>query len=258
VSEAAFCIDDFGVDLCALALAGRLDPIAGRRRIISRMAQVLARKSKRNPLLLGEPGVGKSALVEGLAQLMVSYEAPPHLRNLRIFSLHLGSIVAGTAYRGDFEQRLRALMEELSCPGSGRILFVDEIHLLDRAGRSEGGLDAANLLKPLMARGALACIGATTAEEWSGMAARDPALARRFLPIRVAEPSALEALEMLQALRPRLQQHHDVEISDEALEWAVASSAASACRLPDRAIDRLDGACAIERNEATIQGRIAG
>jgi ATP-dependent Clp protease ATP-binding subunit ClpB len=250
VSDEVFRIEDFGVDLCALARAGRLDPVAGRRCLIARIAQVLARKSKRNPLLLGEPGVGKSALVEGLAQLMVSDEAPLHLRGLRIFSLHLGSIVAGTAYRGDFEQRLRGLIGELSRPGSGRILFVDEIHLLDRAGRSEGGLDAANLLKPLLARGALACIGATTSDEWACMAARDPALARRFLPIPVPEPSLAEALEMLRALRPRLEQHHGVEIPDEALEWAMAPSSSATGRLPDRAIDRLDGACACLRLRA--------
>ncbi len=244
MSDAVFRLEDFGDDLCSLALAGKLDPISGRRPLIARLAQVLARKSKRNPLLLGEPGVGKSAVVEGLAQLLVSPEAPPHLREQRIFVLHLGSIVAGTSYRGDFEQRLRGLIGELSRPGSRRILFVDEIHLLDRAGRSEGGLDAANLLKPLLARGSLACIGATTPGEWDRMSARDPALARRFLPIHVAEPTQHEALEMLRALRPRLELHHGVEITEEALEWAVAFSQPIAGRLPDRAIDRLDGACA--------------
>jgi ATP-dependent Clp protease ATP-binding subunit ClpA len=246
---ASFQLSQFGADLTAEARAGRLDPVAGRDAEIARLIRVLARKTKNNPILLGPPGVGKTAIVEGLAARMIAGTVPADLARRSLFSLNLGSLLAGTGYRGDFEQRLRDLVETLRRPGSNRLLFVDEIHLLGRAGKSEGGLDAANLLKPLLARGELPCIGASTAEEWGEMVSRDPALERRFQPIEIAEPSPELALEMLRGLRPRFERHHHVEISDEALTAAIERSAviAPGRKLPDRAVDLLDEACAMLR-----------
>lgn len=239
-----FCLEDFGADLCALARGGKLDPLIGREAVLRRMEHVLARKTKRNPLLLGHPGVGKSAIVEGLAQRIVAGRVPAHLRGMTVFSLQIGSLVAGTAFRGEFEKRLRLLAEELCREDSRRILFIDEIHLLDRAGKSEGGLDAANLLKPLLARGALACIGATTDGEWEQMLLREPALERRFMPVLVPEVSSSEALAILRGLRPKLEKHHGITIADEALEFAIDASRERSGRLPDKALDLLDEACA--------------
>ena len=244
-----FRLEDFGVDLTAAARAGRLDPMAGRDAEVARMVRVLARKTKNNPLLLGEPGVGKTAIVEGLALRIAENHVPQDLADRSLFSLNLGSLLAGTGYRGDFEERLRELVAQLRKPGARRILFIDEIHLLGRAGKSEGGLDAGNLLKPLLARGELPCIGASTPSEWGELVARDPALERRFQPIEVNEPSAAQALDMLRGLRAHFERHHSVEISDDALEAAIARSAAAmpGRRLPDRAVDLLDEACAMLR-----------
>jgi ATP-dependent Clp protease ATP-binding subunit ClpA len=177
---------------------------------------------------------------------MIAGAVPPDLARRSLFSLNLGSLLAGTGYRGDFEKRLRDLVETLRRPGAQRLLFIDEIHLLGRAGKSEGGLDAANLLKPLLARGELPCIGASTAEEWGELVARDPALERRFQPVTIAEPSPELALQMLRGLRDRFERHHGVEITDDALAAAIEHSAITAPerRLPDRAIDLLDEACA--------------
>ena len=192
-----FQLDDFGVDLTMQARTGRLDPVVGRQNEIERMVMILGRKGKNNPVLLGEPGVGKTAVVEGLAQWMVAGRVPNHLRSKTIYGLNLGQLLAGTSFRGDFEQRLQDLVKELRRAGANRLLFIDEIHLLGRAGRSEGGLDAANLLKPLLARGELPCIGASTAAEWANMVAADPALERRFQPVEVCEPTAPETTEIL-------------------------------------------------------------
>lgn len=247
-----FRLEDFGVDLCSLARSGRLDPLIGRETVLRRMERVLARKTKRNPLLLGAPGVGKSAIVEGLAQKIVSGAVPQRLRGLGIFSLQIGALVAGTAFRGDFEKRLRLLLEELCREDVGRILFIDEIHLLDRAGKSEGGLDAANLLKPLLARGTLACIGATTEAEWREMLEREPALGRRFMPIAVPEASRSETLAILRGLRPKLEKHHGLLIEDDALACVLETVEDRPGRLPDKAIDLLDEACAaLSQNAVT-------
>jgi ATP-dependent Clp protease ATP-binding subunit ClpB len=229
--------------------AGRLDPIDGRDSEIARVIRVLARKTKNNPVLLGEPGVGKTAIVEGLALRIANGSVPGELRDVSLFSLNLGNLLAGTGYRGDFEQRLRDLVSQLRRPGTRRLLFIDEIHLLGRAGRSEGGLDAANMLKPLLARGELPCLGASTPAEWGEMVAADPALERRFQPVHVAEPAPAQAFTMLVALRTRLEKHHHVTIADDALHVAIDRSQLlwPTRRLPDRAIDLLDEACAATR-----------
>lgn len=245
----SFDLGEYGVDLTREARAGRLDPVSGRDAEIERVVRILSRKTKNNPLLLGEPGVGKTAVVEGLALRMVEGRVPPNLAGRRLFSLNLGSLLAGTGYRGDFEERLRQLIAQLKKPGAARLLFVDEIHLLGRAGKSEGGLDAANLLKPLLARGELPCIGASTPPEWHDLVATDPALERRFQPVHVREPDDETALIMLRGVKTRYEMHHRVEITDDALAAAIQASAriAPERRLPDRAVDLLDEACAMLR-----------
>jgi ATP-dependent Clp protease ATP-binding subunit ClpB len=231
------------VDLCAEAACGRLDPVVGRDAEIFRAACILARRSKRNPLLLGEPGVGKSAIAEGLAQQLQAGTLHPALGGRRLLSLNLGILLAGTSCRGDFEERLRLLTARLAADSGRSLLFVDEIHLLLRAGRSEGGVDAANFLKPLLARGGVACLGATTPGEWEAVRAEDPALARRFVVVPVGEPGPAEALLMLRSLRPGLEVHHGVSISDAALEASLLPAEGRVGRLPDRAVDLLDEAC---------------
>lgn len=248
----SFVLTDYCVDLVAQARAGRLDPVHGRAAEIARLVRILVRKTKNNPLLLGEPGVGKTAIVDGFALRLAAGDVPAALTGRSLLALNLGSLLAGTGYRGDFEERMRALVAELRKPGTGRILFVDEIHLLGRAGKSEGGLDAGNLLKPLLARGELPCIGATTPAEWEQLVRRDPALERRFQPISVDEPADDVAIEMLRGLRPRFERHHGVEITEGALLAAIVQSAGAgpARRLPDRAVDLLDEACALLRLQA--------
>lgn len=243
----AFALEQVGVDLTAAAAAGRLDPVFGRDREIGRVLRVLSRKTKNNPVLLGEPGVGKTAIAEGLAARMVRGEVPAGLARYQLFSLDLGRLLAGTSYRGDFEQRLRDLVDELRQPGAQRILFVDEVHLLGHAGRSEGGLDAANLLKPLLARGDLPCIGATTPREWADFVAADPALERRFQPVTVDEPTPDQAVLMLATLKPRFETYHGVVIDGEALRVAAEYPRLGARKLPDCAVDLLDEACALIR-----------
>lgn len=241
-------------DLCAEAAAGRLDPVVGREPEIFRAACILARRSKRNPVLLGEPGVGKSAIAEGLAQRLLSGGLHPALVGRRLLSLNLGVLLAGTSCRGDFEERLRLLTARLAADGGSTLLFVDEIHLLLRAGRSEGGVDAANFLKPLLARGGIACLGASTPAEWEQVRLEDPALARRFVAVHVGEPAPAEALLMLRSLRPGLEAHHGVRISDEALELSLQPVDGRPGRLPDRAVDLLDEACARLRLAPGVTG----
>lgn len=248
---------EFGSDLTAAAAAGKLDPMVGRDAELRRVIRVLARKTKNNPVLLGEPGVGKTAVVEGLASRIVEGRVPGNLVGVTIFALNLGSLLAGTGYRGDFEQRLQDMVSELRKPGRPILLFIDEIHLLAKAGRSEGGLDAANMLKPMLARGELPCIGASTTAEWSAMVSMDPALERRFQPVFIEEPSPAVTLKILQALRSRYEVHHGVRITDEALAAAVEESRelAPGRRFPDKAVDLLDEACAmvrLDRAEETL------
>jgi ATP-dependent Clp protease ATP-binding subunit ClpB len=253
----SFRLSDFGVDLTAQARAERLDPVFGREKEIARIMRILVRKTKNNPVLIGEPGVGKTAIVEALAHRIVNRDVPDELADITLFSLNLGSLLAGTGYRGDFEQRLQELVRELRRPGLKRLLFVDELHLLGRAGKSEGGLDAGNLLKPLLARGQLPCIGASTPVEWAEMVAKDPALERRFQPVEVGEPTRDETLSMLRGLRPRYECHHGVKITDDALQAAVEHSIATMPnrRLPDKAVDLLDEACAwLRLNSAAVPG----
>ena len=232
-------------DLSEAAARGRLDPVVGRETELIRMREILCRRSKSNPLLLGDPGVGKTALAEGLAQSLLLPDAPPPLRGRRILALDLGALVAGTKYRGDFEERLRALLEEARSMGDV-ILFIDEMHMLIGAGAAEGAVDAANLLKPMLGRSGLQVIGATTAEEYRRHVLKDAALARRFQPLALREPTREEAVAILTGLRPRYEAHHGLTISEDAVRAAVSLSDRYLRDrfLPDKAIDLMDEAAA--------------
>jgi ATP-dependent Clp protease ATP-binding subunit ClpC len=231
-----------GVDLTALAEEGKLDPVIGREAEIERVIQVLARRTKNNPALIGEPGVGKTAIVEGLAQRIVAGEVPAILLDKRVFQLDVGALVAGTIYRGQFEERLKRVIEELK--KSGTILFIDEMHVLVGAGAGGSALDAANILKPALARGELQCIGATTMDEYRRYIESDAALERRFQPIIVREPTVEETVEILRGLAHLYEDHHHVRYTDEALVAAARLSARyiSDRYLPDKAIDVIDEA----------------
>ena len=236
-------LDALGVDLTEAARSGRLDPVIGREREIERVIQVLARRTKNNPALIGEPGVGKTAIAEGLAQRIVKGDVPVPLLDKRVVTLDMGSLVAGTKYRGEFEERLKKVLEELR--GSrDAILFVDELHTLVGAGAAEGAIDAANILKPPLSRGEIQCIGATTLDEYRKHIEKDPALERRFAQVFVSEPTQEETIEILKGLRGRYEVHHRVRISDEALRAAVDLSVRyiSDRQLPDKAIDVIDEA----------------
>ena len=236
-------LDALGIDLTDAARSGRLDPVIGREREIERVIQVLARRTKNNPALIGEPGVGKTAIAEGLAQRIVKGDVPAPLLDKRVVTLDMGSLVAGTKYRGEFEERLKKVLEELRASRDA-ILFVDELHTLVGAGAAEGAIDAANILKPPLARGEIQCIGATTLDEYRKHIEKDPALERRFAQVLVAEPTSDETIEILKGLRPRYEAHHKVRISDEALASAVELSVRyiSDRQLPDKAIDVIDEA----------------
>ncbi|MBD5091966.1 MAG: ATP-dependent Clp protease ATP-binding subunit [Clostridiales bacterium] len=233
----------FGVDLTAKAREGRLDPVIGRGKETERVIQVLCRRTKNNPILIGEPGVGKSAVIDGLAQAIVNGLVPSVLRDKTLFSLDLTSLVAGTRYRGDFEQRLKTVLAEIKQRGD-IILFIDEIHTILKAGSSEGGLDIANILKPMLARGELQTIGATTIEEYRKQFEQDSALERRFQPVNVEEPSPSETIEILYGLREKYEKHHGVTISDSAISAAAILSDRYVTDrfLPDKAIDLMDEA----------------
>lgn len=233
----------FGKNLTDLAAAGQLDPVVGRAREIERVVQILGRRTKNNPVLIGEPGVGKTAIAEGLAQRIVQQDVPGLLLNKQVFSLDLGLLVAGTRFRGEFEERLQEVMEEVRAAGN-IILVIDEIHTLVGAGAMGGSLDAANLMKPALARGELQCIGATTLDEYRRYIERDAALERRFQPVQVGEPSVEETIEILQGLRVTYEQFHRVEIEDAALVAAARLSDRyiSDRFLPDKAIDLIDEA----------------
>ena len=237
-------VDQLATDLTELAREGKLDPVVGRETEIERVIQVLSRRRKNNPALIGEPGVGKTAIVEGLAQRIVAGDTPKPLLGKRVLQLDVGSLVAGTMYRGQFEERLKRVIEELK--SSDSILFIDEVHMLVGAGSAGSSVDAANILKPALARGELQCIGATTLDEYRKHIESDAALERRFQQILVSEPSIEETVEILQGIKVPYEQHHNVEITDEAIESAANLSARYITDrfLPEKDIDLIDEASA--------------
>ena len=247
-------LDEFGRDLTELAREGKLDPVVGRQPEIERVMQILCRRTKNNPCLIGEPGVGKTAIAEGLALRIVSGDIPDILRNKRIVSLDLAGLVAGTKYRGEFEERMKKVMEEVRKAEGQVVLFIDELHTLVGAGAAEGAIDASNIMKPALARGELQCIGATTQDEFRKYIERDAALERRFQAVKVKEPSEEEAIDILKGLRERYEAHHQVEITDDALYAAVQLSQRyiSDRSLPDKAIDLIDEAASRVRLQQSL------
>jgi ATP-dependent Clp protease ATP-binding subunit ClpC len=236
-------VDQLGINLTDAARAGKLDPVIGREKEIERVIQILSRRTKNNPALIGEPGVGKTAIAEGLAHRIVNNDVPETLLNKRVLTLDIGSLVAGTKYRGEFEERLKKIIEELRNTNDA-ILFIDELHTLVGAGAAEGAIDAANILKPPLARGELQCIGATTLDEYRKYIERDAALERRFQPVMVEEPTLEQTIEILKGIRSRYEEHHKVVITDDALQAAADLSIRYIAdrHLPDKAIDLIDEA----------------
>jgi len=236
-------LDQLGINLTELARSGKLDPVIGREKEIERVIQILGRKTKNNPALIGEPGVGKTAIAEALAHRIVAGDVPETLADKRVLTLDIGSLVAGTKYRGEFEERLKKIIEELRS-SSDSVLFIDELHTLVGAGAAEGAIDAANILKPPLSRGELQCIGATTLDEYRKYIEKDAALERRFQPVMVEEPTVDEAIDILFGIRSRYEEHHHVTISDEAVRAAVDLSVRYVAdrALPDKAIDLMDEA----------------
>ena len=236
-------LDQFGRNLTQLARERKLDPVIGREREIERVMQVLSRRTKNNPVLIGEPGVGKTAIVEGLSQKIVSGDVPETIKGKQLYTLDLGALVAGSRYRGDFEERLKKVLKEIRTRGD-IILFIDELHTLVGAGAAEGAIDAASILKPMLARGELQTIGATTLDEYRKHLEKDAALERRFQPIKVEEPSLSHTIEILKGLRDRYESHHGVTITDQAVVAAanLADRYIADRYLPDKAIDLIDEA----------------
>ena len=236
-------LDQLGVDLTKAAREGRLDPTVGREKEIQRVTQILSRRTKNNPVLVGEPGVGKTAIVEGLAQRIAGNDVPGTLQNKRLVTLDMGALVAGTKYRGEFEERLKKVVEEITKAGNC-VLFIDEVHTIVGAGSAEGAVDAANILKPSLARGELQTIGATTLDDYRKYVERDPALERRFQPVRVEEPSVEETVDILRGVKSKYEDHHQLEITDEAVQEAATLAARYIADrfLPDKAIDLIDEA----------------
>jgi ATP-dependent Clp protease ATP-binding subunit ClpB len=244
-------LEKYGLDLVAQARKGKMDPVIGRDEEIRRTIRILSRKTKNNPVLIGEPGVGKTAIVEGLAQRILRGDVPEGLKDKTIFSLDMGALVAGAKYRGEFEERLKAVLQEVKQSDGRIVLFIDELHLIVGAGKTDGAMDAGNLLKPMLARGELHCIGATTLDEYRKHIEKDAALERRFQPVVVDQPSVEDAISILRGLRERFELHHGVRIQDNALVSAVTLSSRyiSDRFLPDKAIDLVDEACAMIRTE---------
>ncbi|PID32707.1 hypothetical protein CR956_01065, partial [Candidatus Saccharibacteria bacterium] len=237
-------LEQFGQDITALARAGKLDPVIGRDEEIRRTMQILSRRTKNNPVLIGEPGVGKTAIVEALAQRIVKHDVPDSLKNKRLISLEISSLVAGASYRGQFEERLKSVLKEVEEATGEIILFVDELHTMVGAGGGEGSLDAGNILKPALARGQLHMIGATTLSEYRQYVEKDAALERRFQPVYVGEPSFDDTVAILRGLQEKYEVHHGVKIRDDA----IVSAARLSTRylpdrfLPDKAVDLIDEA----------------
>ncbi|HEY7604668.1 MAG TPA: ATP-dependent chaperone ClpB [Gaiellaceae bacterium] len=244
-------LEKFGRDLTALAESGKLDPVIGRDEEIRRVIQVLSRRTKNNPVLIGEPGVGKTAIVEGLAQRIVAGDVPEGLKGKRVWALDIGSLLAGSKYRGEFEERLKAVLTEIQSAAGEIVLFIDELHTIVGAGAAEGAVDAANMLKPMLARGELRCIGATTLDEYRKHIEKDAALERRFQPVFVGEPSVSDTIAILRGLKERYEAHHGVAIRDAALVAAAVLSDRyiSDRQLPDKAIDLIDEAASRLRME---------
>src|SRR5699024_3106337 len=236
-------LDSLARDLTKLVRDGKVDPVIGRDKEIERIIQVLSRRTKNNPVLIGEPGVGKTAVVEGLAHQIVMNEVPETLRDKRVMTLDMGTVVAGTKYRGEFEDRLKKVMDEIRNAGNV-ILFIDELHTLIGAGGAEGAIDASNILKPSLSRGEIQCVGATTLDEYRKYIEKDAALERRFQPIQVDEPAIEETEQILKGLRDRYEAHHRVTITDDAIEAAAELSNRYITDrfLPDKAIDLIDEA----------------
>jgi ATP-dependent Clp protease ATP-binding subunit ClpB len=250
--EATFqALEKYGIDLVAQARKGKLDPVIGRDAEIRRVIRILSRKTKNNPVLIGEPGVGKTAIVEGLAQRILRGDVPEGLKEKTIFSLDMGSLLAGAKYRGEFEERLKAVLQEVTKSEGRILLFIDELHTIVGAGKAEGAVDAGNMLKPLLARGELRCIGATTLDEYRKHIEKDAALERRFQPVQVDQPSVEDTISILRGLRERFEVHHGVRIQDNALVHAAVLSHRyiSERFLPDKAIDLVDEACAMIRTD---------
>jgi len=234
-------------DLTKLAKDGKLDPVIGRNDEIRRVIQILSRRTKNNPVLVGDPGVGKTAIVEGIAQRIINNDVPESLRNNKILSLDMGALIAGTKYRGEFEERIKAILTDIEKAQDNIILFIDELHMLVGAGATGGGMDASNLLKPALARGLLHCVGATTNQEYKKYIEQDAALERRFQPVLVEEPSVEDTISILRGIKDKYELHHGIRIKDSALVKAaqLAASMIPDRFLPDKAIDLVDEAASL-------------
>ena len=244
-------LEKYGRDVVALAREGKIDPVIGRDEEIRRIIKILSRKTKNNPVLIGEPGVGKTAIIEGLARRIVANDVPSSLKDKTIFELDMGALVAGAKYRGEFEERLKAVLNKIKESDGKIVMFIDEIHLIVGAGKSDGALDASNMLKPMLARGELHCIGATTLKEYREYIEKDSALERRFQKVLVSEPTVEDTISILRGIKERFELHHGVTIQDNAIVAAATLSNRYITDrfLPDKAIDLIDEACASCRME---------